>query len=234
MTSLTLEMPPSLQRLVNERLDAIDRVLLLSGLPRPERQAAVAEVDSQIHEMLAQRAPAGPERHDLLAVLSQLDPPEAFLSEESAAAQLGPAAVSPQRKQLQPQPSVLALCSAVAGLIGGLSIVGVIVGYLYDSEAVALLSGMIALLMGILATIGGVVSIFRIRESKGFEFGLPLAVFATLFLPLALLDLAQLFVVQLFSELGIFLSLGFNILLTNGVVIYAAWRFLASRINKAA
>jgi hypothetical protein len=146
----------------------------------------------------------------------------------STAARQSPAA------SLKPQPSILAIVSAVSGLIGGISIIGVIVGYLAESEVIALLCGMMALLMGILATIGGVVSIFKLREARGEQFGLPLAVFATLFLPLALLDISQLFVVELFEELGLFLSLGFSILLSNAIAIYAAWRFLASRLVRPA
>jgi hypothetical protein len=268
MTAVTLELAPALQRLVDERLDSIDRVLQRAGLSRSERQSAVAEVDSQIHEMLAQRAPAGPERHDLIAVLSQLDPPEAFIPEETVASafsspvlahrqtptspigstpitssqplfaapgavQAAPVQAQPVPTAAQPQVSILALCSAAAGMVGGLSIIGVIVGYLYDSEVVALLCGMFALLMGILATTGGVASIFRIRQSNGLEFGLPAAVFATMFLPLALLNLALLFVAMIFEELAVFPSLGLNILLTNGMLIYVVWRFLAGRMKRA-
>jgi hypothetical protein len=237
MTMMTMELAPPLQRLVNERLDAIDRVLLMSGVPRDERQTTVSEVDSQIHEMLLQREGTELERGDLLAVLSKIDPPEAFLTDEIPAHALPMLAVSARKAPaapLKPQPPVLAIASALAGLCGGISIIGVIVGYVSESEAIALLCGMMALLMGILATIGGVVSIFKLRDSSGQQFALPLAVFATLFLPLALLDISQLFVVELFEELGLFLSLGFSILLSNAIAIYAAWRFLASRLARPA
>ena len=149
-------------------------------------------------------------------------------------AQTAAVQTTPVPTAVNPQVSILALCSGAAGLVGGLSIFGVIVGYLEDSEVVALLCGMFALLMGILATTGGVASILRIRQSNGLEFGLPAAVFATMFLPLALMNLAQLFIAMMFEELAVFPSLGLNILLTNGILIYVVWRFLAGRMKRAA
>jgi hypothetical protein len=244
MTTLSVELPAAFERLIHERLDAVERALLHSGMPRNERQTAIAEVESQIHEMLLQRAPAGIERHDVLAVLQQIDPPEAYLSAERNSAdgaslttrsQMAPPA-SPAISEsaaptyLAPRVSVLGLCSAAAAVIGSVSVLGIILGYTMDSEVVMLLCGIMALLMGILATIGGIVSMFRMYNSQGKVFGLMAAVFATLFLPLALMDLAQLFVLLLFGELGFYLSLGFNIVLTNGILIYLGWRFIASRM----
>ena len=244
MTSMPVELAPDFEHLIHERLDAVERVLLHSGMPRSERQTAVAEVESQIYEMLLQRSPGQVERQDVLAVLKQIDPPEAYLSHRgnyvvstNPSARLlqstppQPAVVAPVTAALTaPQVSVLGLCSAAAGLLGSVGLIGVIFGYSMNSEEIMLLSGMMALLMGILATIGGVVSMFRINASGGREFGLSAAVFATLFLPLALMDLAQLFVLLLFQELGFYLSIGVNILLLNGIIIYAAWRFIASRM----
>lgn len=69
--------------LIDARLDAIDRALL-GRVSRAERLDVVGEVDSRIDELLRERCGPGsePSREDVLAVLSRLDPPEAYLGEE--------------------------------------------------------------------------------------------------------------------------------------------------------
>ncbi|HVJ82966.1 MAG TPA: hypothetical protein VNC50_17995, partial [Planctomycetia bacterium] len=79
MTATTLE--PALQALLEDRLDAVERVLLRNGAGRLERQAVLEEIESRAHELLDARAPENPTRSDLLAALAQLDPPEAYASE---------------------------------------------------------------------------------------------------------------------------------------------------------
>ena len=71
-----------LQALVDSRLDTIDR-MLMGRVSRRERLDIVRDVETQIHELLAQQVPsdAEPTRDDLLSVLARLDPPEAYLSE---------------------------------------------------------------------------------------------------------------------------------------------------------
>ena len=71
----------SLQSLIDSRLDTIDR-MLLGRVGRAERMSIVREVESQIHELLAERNADEPSREDVLAVLGRLDPPEAFLGDE--------------------------------------------------------------------------------------------------------------------------------------------------------
>ncbi|APW59251.1 hypothetical protein [Paludisphaera borealis] len=72
----------SLQTMIDARLDAIDRALL-GRVSRQERLNVVGEVEGRIHELLNDRCGPGvePSRDDVLAVLSRLDPPEAYLSE---------------------------------------------------------------------------------------------------------------------------------------------------------
>ena len=70
----------SLQALVDLRLDTIDR-MLLGRVSRQERLAIVGEVEAQIHERLSELDSDEPSREDLLAVLSRLDPPEAYVPE---------------------------------------------------------------------------------------------------------------------------------------------------------
>jgi hypothetical protein len=81
-TTMTGTLAESLRTLVDFRLDTIDRVLL-GRVPREDRLAIVREVESQIHELLAARDPDTLCREDVLAVLGRLDPPEAYLPDES-------------------------------------------------------------------------------------------------------------------------------------------------------
>ena len=84
MTITTMaHLTPALQELVNLRLDAIDRILL-NNVARSDRIGIVAEVEAQIFELLTERGTDELTRDDLLAVLTELDPPEAYLPEQSA------------------------------------------------------------------------------------------------------------------------------------------------------
>src|SRR5262245_2628824 len=77
----TGRLPRHLQRLIDARLDTIDR-MLLGRLPRADRLAVAREVEAQVHELLGERHGHELDREDVLAVLAQLDPPEAYLPEE--------------------------------------------------------------------------------------------------------------------------------------------------------
>jgi hypothetical protein len=82
MATATVRLPETLQALVDARLDTIDR-LLLKSVPRQDRLAIVSEVESQIYELLQERGGDDLSRKDVLDVLAHLDPPEAYLSDES-------------------------------------------------------------------------------------------------------------------------------------------------------
>jgi hypothetical protein len=77
----TMELDKQLQALVDARLDTIDR-MLLGQIPRSDRLSILREVESQIEELLAERDPASITRDDIIDILRQLDPPEAFVPEE--------------------------------------------------------------------------------------------------------------------------------------------------------
>jgi hypothetical protein len=81
-TVVATSLAGSLQALIDARLDTIDR-MLLGRVPRADRVAIVREVESQIHELLAQRDPERLGREDVLEVLQRLDPPEAYLPEDA-------------------------------------------------------------------------------------------------------------------------------------------------------
>ena len=71
----------SAQVLIDARLDTIEQTLF-GRMPRSERLTIVREVESQIHELLAERGVEEASREDVLAVLGRLDPPEAYISDE--------------------------------------------------------------------------------------------------------------------------------------------------------
>jgi len=80
MTSADLH--PELRRLIDARLEAIDRVLVIAQVAWSERRSIVGEVETQIFELLARRSES-PTHEDIVAVLDSLDPPESYTSAES-------------------------------------------------------------------------------------------------------------------------------------------------------
>lgn len=75
------ELNPELRSLIDARLESIDRILAIAQIGWSERRSIVGEVETQIYELLARRSQL-PTREDVLAVLAELDPPEAYLPEE--------------------------------------------------------------------------------------------------------------------------------------------------------
>ncbi len=78
MNALLTELAPSLQWLVDARLDNIDRALLSTDISRYERRQIVSTVEDQIQELVARIDKDEPSREDLLRILASLDPPEAY------------------------------------------------------------------------------------------------------------------------------------------------------------
>ena len=78
MNALPTELAPSLQRLVDARLDNIDRALLSTDISRYERRQIVSAVEDQIQELVARIDKDEPSREDLFRILASLDPPEAY------------------------------------------------------------------------------------------------------------------------------------------------------------
>ncbi len=119
ITTAAVEISGPVQALVDSRLDTIDR-LLMGRMPRQDRLAIVREVEAQIFEQLQEREGEDLTREDVLAVLTRLDPPEAYLPEEAGDAisvstrrSLGPRAVRPVRTG-DPR---LAKLSGILGLV---------------------------------------------------------------------------------------------------------------------
>jgi hypothetical protein len=83
MTVATAQLSESLQSLIDARLDTIDR-MLLGRVGRQERLDIVREVEAQVFELLQERDLGELSRDDVLTVLARLDPPEAYIPDESA------------------------------------------------------------------------------------------------------------------------------------------------------
>jgi hypothetical protein len=118
-TVASAQLTDSLQALIDARLDTIDR-MLLGRLPRQDRLAIVREVETQIHDLLAERDSETLDREDVLAVLARLDPPEAYLPEEAPDPSGRPriqsvASVGPR---VQNNRAILARASGILGLSG--------------------------------------------------------------------------------------------------------------------
>jgi hypothetical protein len=75
------ELNPELRKLIDARLDAIDRILIGAQIAWSERRSIVGEVETQIFELLARRSQM-PTHEDVLAVVDSLDPPESYIPEE--------------------------------------------------------------------------------------------------------------------------------------------------------
>jgi hypothetical protein len=82
MMVATARISDSVQILIDSRLDTIDR-MLLGRLSRQDRLAIVREVESQIHELIQASETDELTREGVLAVLARLDPPEAYLPDET-------------------------------------------------------------------------------------------------------------------------------------------------------
>lgn len=78
MTELLTELAPSIQKLIDARLDNIDRALLSTDISRYERRQIVCAVEDQIQELVSRIDRDEPSREDILRILASLDPPEAY------------------------------------------------------------------------------------------------------------------------------------------------------------
>ena len=182
MKTATIELSSSLQALVDTRLDTIDR-MLMGHVARQDRLEIVREVEAQVFELLPYREAETITREDVLAVLARLDPPEAYLPEESgrlesvpARRAAGPRAVQPVRKG---DPKVAKL-SGIFGLmvlaLVLLSPVEWMIGAFFDSTAIVitfwvgtiflvLVGGILAISMGIFSRIGSAWAVVGIVTS---------------------------------------------------------------------
>jgi hypothetical protein len=118
----SMRISESLQILIDSRLDTIDR-MLLGRVLRQERMEIVREVELQVYELLQERDSTELTRDDVLAVLAQLDPPEAYLPEEmrgDRSISSRPATSSSQTPR--PRPSGKFQTGKLSGILGLVSL----------------------------------------------------------------------------------------------------------------
>jgi hypothetical protein len=195
----SVHLSESLQSLIDSRLDTIER-MLLGRVSRAERMGIVREVELQIHELLEERHAEELSREDVLAVLARLDPPEAYLPDETErepSADRRPVAA----RALPVGRKADGRTARTSGIVGLLALsmlllcaVGYLIAALFNSEilAVFLCGGALALMfigsvvglsLGIYARMGGpwavvgmVTSILALLFSLGSGMLLPLLI----------------------------------------------------------
>lgn len=83
MMGSTMEDNGAVQSHIDNHLDRIDAVLQVGGMSRSERRHILDDVQTQIHDMLAERCAATPTVEEVRAVLAELDPPEGYAPENA-------------------------------------------------------------------------------------------------------------------------------------------------------
>jgi hypothetical protein len=193
----------SLQAMIDNRLDAIEQNLLRAGLPRHQRQSIVEEVQNQILEMLSRRGEGEPTRQDLLAVLAQLDPPEAYVPEDApgrptmegvaaAARSTVESSVAAASQMVQTvrtrwQPAWLAFFAAGLGLFTLLLAIP-FPRESGPSEGGMMLGVLFLMVLAGVSTLLGALSLYYLRRSQDQRVALAASLFATLLYPLLILN----------------------------------------------
>jgi hypothetical protein len=163
MTLDAVQLAPSLQALVDARLDTIER-MLMGKVPRQDRLSIVREVESQIQEQLGSQH-GEPSREDVLAILATLDPPEAYLPEEGEATSDASRPIPATRESTGRAGSSRGMGGGILGilsLMGALILPGLALGVALMLDSVQVLFGVLAVsnvLVLTLATISLVLSI---------------------------------------------------------------------------
>ena len=100
---------------LDEYLDAIEQVLVETGISRSERRSICDEVEAQVLEMAWDRTGDQPDKQDISAIIAELDDPTAYRDrdESSAAADLPLITTQCRRHPL----AMTALLLPVAGLL---------------------------------------------------------------------------------------------------------------------
>jgi hypothetical protein len=223
MMTMRTDLDAPLRGAIDDRLDAIDRVLLRAGVSRGERRSIVEEVENQVYELLARRAAGEPTRADVEAVLASLDPPEEYAPEEYRRRLAERPAPEPRLRL--PQPCMLAIGSAAVAV---LTILFLFFLACNDGEA-ALIGAVFLLLPAAVVTTGGILSIRRIRQSRGWLYGLPLALFAAALFPVLLANGLLALTVMVTGVFGLVAIA----LAANMYVVYRLWLWVSAGYQRA-
>jgi hypothetical protein len=184
MMVATARISDTVQTLIDNRLDTIDR-MLLGQLSRQDRLAIVREVESQIHELIQASEADELTREDVLAVLARLDPPEAYLPDETEGGRISAQTAVPIRAtQLAPKgdPQV----GRLSGILGVAAIALLLflpivytIGAAGHSEMVLLgLGGGTILLVFVVASVGLVLGVFARKSGAWAIVGIVTSVLA--------------------------------------------------------
>ena len=151
---MTAPLADAAQALIDSRLDTIER-MLLDQIPRADRLAIVREVEAQLYDHLAERNPDDTDRDAVIAALARLDPPEAFLPDESGA--VTRPTVSPSL--LIPKPSVRSGVASSSARPQGM-IAAKVAGILGIVSTALLVLALITILLGIETGAGALEVVF--------------------------------------------------------------------------
>ena len=193
---LTAKLHTAVQRCIDDHLDLIDEMLRGSGMSRSERQSILDDVQTQVLDMLAERAEGEPTVEEVRAVIAELDPPESYATEGE---------VGGERPAHTPRPATSSRFSklAIIGAFWGslpfvFAILLALVAYLNPGDrsspaGVVILQvlllplGPVALTAPFGTTILGWIAVAQIRYSAGRLHGLGLALANSLVYPILLL-----------------------------------------------
>ncbi len=194
MTELLTELAPSLQKLVDARLDNIDRALLSTDVSRYERRQIVSAVEDQIQELVARINREEPSREDILRILASLDPPEAY---GTGSMQLG---VQPEER-LEPNrlarlPSSIASGKKANTLsIISVSLAGVSLLALLSCVVLGFLAFVLSPIFSLAALICGIVSLCQLLMTEGNTYGKGMSIVGIASFPVGLVLMLLVYVV---------------------------------------
>jgi hypothetical protein len=192
MTEMLIELSPALQRLVDARLDNIERALLSTDTSRNERRQIVAAVEDQIQELISRLGSNEPTREEILQVLASIDPPEAYGDGFTKAANDDQLMLKrPRPEPREPRADTPRTTNVLA--IVSICLAGISYFVLATVFAFGIFSFIGAFVLSLPATILGIIALCQIMGSSEKQTGLGLAITGIVSLPSSLFLMAMLF-----------------------------------------
>lgn len=236
MSSATVELSPTLRQLIDQRLDAIDRVLMTAEVPRGERSNILGDVESHVFDRLAESAADHePTRRDVLDVLARLDPPEAYAPEEyreRASQAAGATAAAPRMRRakvskLAITSMILAACAVPTSLVGMVGVFGVLGEIDEIGLVAAVVAGVPALGLSIASAVLGVLAIRSILRSDGWLYGIGCAIPGVALVPLLMVQLIFAWGLTLATEgIGLVGLAAVYVGATTAFMLHGIWHWL--------
>ena len=176
-------LPADLRKLLDLRLDDIERMLLQASVSYSERHHILDEVEAHVFELLA-RTDGAATRDRLQSVLDSLDPAEAYVPEELRGKQVEfvlptdlPSNTPAPIAEIRSRPSQLAILS---GLFAATSLIGYSIAQYQQLPSENFYERCL-----LAASLMGLVSLVRVQLSEGRLHGFRFALFAVLLMPVA-------------------------------------------------